>query len=651
MPMLTVHWLSAVTVEGHYYPGDVKHRVDQWLEPDSIPGWLTPDFRKLESCRTIPLVGGVSRGCPVSPAPSFRRCSISTAITLIGSQDLAVAGFSFEEASARRPSGDSHRIRRFGRQRPLSYVFSGVQWALNTYCVLTSVPSLISTMNESYTTLVRRHATGKRKTIDNCAYVPLHINVQRLSLNCWRVKIFVSWIGPARFPDIKLTEQERDVEGETPGSTSPATSKDHAVGIAAPRGRYTSQVSTTRAHHGDMSVAATEGREGLHGRQSNTYSLKSLSPGADGCQISGGTTPRAYTGPNQVCFRKIRVLKAMPLSPLSLHTYPVFLPDDINQSAALVRCRSGHKLWHSVDNSLFAYEMANYKITNFSFLTRPEKRGSNKYDISTRIKCAIATKLKTLSWRVVSTLCFIYLQYATLSSDSEVSLVGGLCPRHRHFIHSPPKCHDVDALAPTASGVEFPLLRSAVVHPLSTTLELGFHPSPVSRLAWTSSYSSHLNRPGQKVILYCRFGKINVKKLARLPPRRTGIDPRPDHSRFSQVGIVPGRCVLFGGFSPGFSRFLRPLTPALFHTHLTSPSSALNTTMLRAAHISSLAQDSQRHERSTRSRTARGASAAPIEEDNFAHPSGPQGHCKRTARGLHGNNSFPGCCRVASQSI
>ncbi|KAJ8873698.1 hypothetical protein PR048_024530 [Dryococelus australis] len=50
----------------------------------------SPDFRKWESCRTMPLVGGFSRGSPVSPTPSFRRRSIFTSITLIGSQDLAV---------------------------------------------------------------------------------------------------------------------------------------------------------------------------------------------------------------------------------------------------------------------------------------------------------------------------------------------------------------------------------------------------------------------------------------------------------------------------------------------------------------------------------------------------------------------------------
>ncbi|KAJ8867485.1 hypothetical protein PR048_031287 [Dryococelus australis] len=44
------------------------------------------DFRKWESCRTMPLVGGFFRRSPVSPAPSFRCRSIFTSITLIGSQ-------------------------------------------------------------------------------------------------------------------------------------------------------------------------------------------------------------------------------------------------------------------------------------------------------------------------------------------------------------------------------------------------------------------------------------------------------------------------------------------------------------------------------------------------------------------------------------
>ncbi|KAJ8888930.1 hypothetical protein PR048_008424 [Dryococelus australis] len=45
------------------------------------------NFRKWESCRTMPLVGGFSRGSLASPAPSFRHCSILTSITLIGSQE------------------------------------------------------------------------------------------------------------------------------------------------------------------------------------------------------------------------------------------------------------------------------------------------------------------------------------------------------------------------------------------------------------------------------------------------------------------------------------------------------------------------------------------------------------------------------------
>ncbi|KAJ8880157.1 hypothetical protein PR048_016622 [Dryococelus australis] len=40
-------------------------------EPSSIPGEVV-----YESCRTMPLVSGFSRGSPVSPALSFRRCSI-----------------------------------------------------------------------------------------------------------------------------------------------------------------------------------------------------------------------------------------------------------------------------------------------------------------------------------------------------------------------------------------------------------------------------------------------------------------------------------------------------------------------------------------------------------------------------------------------
>ncbi|KAJ8876808.1 hypothetical protein PR048_021255 [Dryococelus australis] len=56
----------------------------------SVPGRVTPDFRKWEPCQTMPLVGGFSWGSSASPALSFRRCTIFTSITLIGSQDLDV---------------------------------------------------------------------------------------------------------------------------------------------------------------------------------------------------------------------------------------------------------------------------------------------------------------------------------------------------------------------------------------------------------------------------------------------------------------------------------------------------------------------------------------------------------------------------------
>ncbi|KAJ8867728.1 hypothetical protein PR048_031531 [Dryococelus australis] len=56
-------------------------------EPGSFPGRVTPGFSHMcESCRTIPLFGGFPQGSPVSPALSFRRYSIHTSITLIGSQ-------------------------------------------------------------------------------------------------------------------------------------------------------------------------------------------------------------------------------------------------------------------------------------------------------------------------------------------------------------------------------------------------------------------------------------------------------------------------------------------------------------------------------------------------------------------------------------
>ncbi|KAJ8887564.1 hypothetical protein PR048_013780 [Dryococelus australis] len=55
-----------------------------------FPAGSRPEFRKWESCQTMPLTGGFSRGSPISPAISFRRCSILRHFTLIGFQDLAL---------------------------------------------------------------------------------------------------------------------------------------------------------------------------------------------------------------------------------------------------------------------------------------------------------------------------------------------------------------------------------------------------------------------------------------------------------------------------------------------------------------------------------------------------------------------------------
>ncbi|KAJ8870631.1 hypothetical protein PR048_029654 [Dryococelus australis] len=55
--------------------GVVRLLASHLGEPGSLP-----DFRMWESCRTTPLVGRFSRGSPVSPVPSFQRCSTLTSL-------------------------------------------------------------------------------------------------------------------------------------------------------------------------------------------------------------------------------------------------------------------------------------------------------------------------------------------------------------------------------------------------------------------------------------------------------------------------------------------------------------------------------------------------------------------------------------------
>ncbi|KAJ8898525.1 hypothetical protein PR048_003885 [Dryococelus australis] len=84
-------------------------------------------------------------------------------------------------------------------------------------------------------------------------------------------------------------------------------------------------------------------------------------------------------------------------------------------------------------------------------------------------------------------------------------------------------------------------------------------------------------RPTTRARITCYRLSENVRVRITTTPLLPG---------FSHVGIVPddaARCWIF----PGFSRF-PPSIPALLHSHLASPTSALKTSMLRAAQIYSL---------------------------------------------------------------
>ncbi|KAJ8872060.1 hypothetical protein PR048_025661 [Dryococelus australis] len=66
-----------------------RRRPSRACSPPTKANRVTPGFRMWESCWTMPLVGGFSRGSPFSPALEFRRYSVLTSITLIGTQDLS----------------------------------------------------------------------------------------------------------------------------------------------------------------------------------------------------------------------------------------------------------------------------------------------------------------------------------------------------------------------------------------------------------------------------------------------------------------------------------------------------------------------------------------------------------------------------------
>ncbi|KAJ8886045.1 hypothetical protein PR048_012251 [Dryococelus australis] len=118
-----------------------------------------PDFRKWESCRTMTLVCRFSRGSPASPAPSFRRRSIFTSTTLIGSQGRPNLFNSL--FTLLRPRGNH-----LTRQKM-------AMWALRPPCeIIQELPfhrrflmsfSLPSTLNSCVSSLDTRHIFDHRR--------------------------------------------------------------------------------------------------------------------------------------------------------------------------------------------------------------------------------------------------------------------------------------------------------------------------------------------------------------------------------------------------------------------------------------------------------------------------------------------------------
>ncbi|KAJ8872280.1 hypothetical protein PR048_025882 [Dryococelus australis] len=86
---LSLHGCMSDTRRYSHVPeyGPVRLLTSHQGEPGLIPDRFTPDFRKWESCRTMPLVSEFSRGSPPPPIISF-----SPHLTLVGSQDLAATG-------------------------------------------------------------------------------------------------------------------------------------------------------------------------------------------------------------------------------------------------------------------------------------------------------------------------------------------------------------------------------------------------------------------------------------------------------------------------------------------------------------------------------------------------------------------------------
>ncbi|KAJ8888565.1 hypothetical protein PR048_008056 [Dryococelus australis] len=80
-----------------------------------------PEFRKWESCRTTPLVGGFAQGSPVAPTLAFQRCYISLATA--GGRSVA------SKQSACDTADKTHRIGR----RPFQLTFNFPSWICSNW--------------------------------------------------------------------------------------------------------------------------------------------------------------------------------------------------------------------------------------------------------------------------------------------------------------------------------------------------------------------------------------------------------------------------------------------------------------------------------------------------------------------------------------
>ncbi|KAJ8884207.1 hypothetical protein PR048_016064 [Dryococelus australis] len=106
--------------------------------PGSHTGGVVHTFRMWESCRTIPVAGEFSRGSPTPSVLAFRRCSILTCFTLIGSQDLDVKSRTIPPLSTPRQDVRSNKLFAYlPRQCTLlgcvRFDFSAIKYVETTY--------------------------------------------------------------------------------------------------------------------------------------------------------------------------------------------------------------------------------------------------------------------------------------------------------------------------------------------------------------------------------------------------------------------------------------------------------------------------------------------------------------------------------------